>query len=211
MKHLLNKRAIILFSVLVAVAFTSTSVAQVVIVNHYSATADPITPSVHLANGFANSSSINEYTNDAGSFSYVNISHTFTLGAGSSINLTGILNLPSSSQTAFSYLTNVTDFSGQNRVSSVALYSIGGNSPYTNDFTYNSTTGYSNGTMPVKISYGQASELGLFIELGKSQIGGPYTWNLNFEINGYATGNGNSPAVYTQYFVHISVTTVLVM
>ncbi len=210
MKNLLNKRTIILFSALLAVAITSTSVAQVAIVNQYSATANPVTPSVHLANGFANTSSMNEYTNPAGSFSYVNISHTFTLGAGSSLNLTGILSMPSSSPNTFNYLTNVTEFSGQHRASSVSLYSLGGNNTYFNDFTYNSTTGYSNGTSPVKISQGQASTFGLFIKLGKSQIGGPYSWNLNFEINGYATGNGNSPAVYTQYYVHISVTTVLV-
>lgn len=210
MKKLLNKRTIILISAFIAVAITSTSIAQVTIVNEYSATANPITPTVHLAKGLSNTSSMNEYTNTAGSFSYVNISHTFTLGPGSSLNLTSILRLPSSSPDTFNYLTNVTEFNGQNRVSSVSLYSTGGSSSYLNDFTYNSTTGYSNGTMPAKISQGQASTFGLFIKLGNSQIGGPYTWNLNFEINGYVTGNGNSPVVYTQYYVHIKVTTVLV-
>lgn len=209
MRGLLRKRAIILFSALIAIAVASTSVAQVTLVNQYGATVVPTVPSVHISNGFANTSSMNESTNAAGSSSYVNITHTFTLGSGSSLNLTGFLNMASSSPSQFKYLTNVTQFSGQNRVSSVTLFSTGENSSYSNDFTYNSTAGYSNGTSPVSISPGHNSALGLFIKLGKGQIGED-SWNLNFEVNGYVTGNGSSPPVYTQYFVHIRVTTILI-
>ncbi len=210
MKALLKKRTIILFSALIAIAMASTSMAQVTLLNQYSATVNPITPSVHLIRGFANTSSMNETTNSAGSISYVNITHTFTLGTGAYLNLTGFLDLPSSSPTTFNYLTNVTQFSGHNKVASVSLYSTAGNGSYSNDFTYSSSTGYSNNTGPVKISAGQNSALGLYIKLGKSQIGGPYTWQLDFQVNGFMTGNGNSPAVYTQFFVHITVTSILI-
>lgn len=210
MGKLLRKRTLILLSAAVALVITSSSFAQITIVNQYNTTVNPIVPSVHMVNGYSNSSSINESTNSAGSVSYVNVTHTFTLGGGSSFNLTGFLTLPSLSPTVFNYLTSVTEFSGQNRVTSVTLYGTGGNGSYNNEFSYNSTTGYSNGTNSIKILQNQSSSLGLLMKLGKNQIGGPYTWNLNFEINGYVTDNENSPAVYTQFYVHMKVTTILI-
>lgn len=208
MKALLKGRTLILFSTLVAIAIASTSMAQITLVNQYTTHVNPITPPVHLVSGLSNTSALTESLNPTGSVAYVNLTQKFNLGGVTTSNLTGILKLPSTVPTNFTYLTNVTTFSGQARVNSVTLYSLAGNGSFFNDFTYNSTTGYTNGTSPVSVSTNQNSSLGLLINVGKSAFGGPYTWYLDFEVNGYASVGNNAPAVYTQYFVHIKVTTI---
>lgn len=208
MKVSVSRRTLILFSAVVAIAITSTSLAQVTIVNQYDMSAASFTPPVHLASGLANTSSVNESTNPTGSAAYVNLTEKITLGNGAQVNLTGLLDLPSSTTATFNYTTNVTTFNGQKTVSSVSLYSLTSNgSNYQNDFTFNSTTGYSNSTAPVSVLGNQNSSIGLLIQLGKNSLGGPYSWSLNFEINGCMTGPDGA-SVYTQYFVFINVTTV---
>lgn len=209
MKKMLKGKPIVILSLLVVIAIASTSVAQVTLVNQYNVNVKQFTPPVHLVSGISNTSSVNESINSAGSVAYVNLTQKFILGSVTTANVTGMLYIPSQILPDFTYLTNVTSFSGQNRVNSIALYSISGNGTYYNDYTYNSTTGYSNNTNPISISKNHNSSLGLYISVGKSAYGGPYTWYLTLEIDGYFTSSGSaSPSVFTQYFVHIQVTTI---
>lgn len=208
MKEYFRKRTLILISTLVAIAITSTAAAQVTIVNQYSMSVAPVVPPVHLETGLANSSSVSEYVNSVGSVAYANLTERFTLGGMTSVNLSALLKMPSTSPDSFIYLTNVSDFNGQNRVNEVKLYSLMQNGTYYSDFSYNSTTGYSNSTAPVTITGKNSSSIGLSIQVGKSAFGGPYTWYLDFEVDGYMTSPGHAPSVYTQYFVHIKVTTI---
>ncbi len=210
MKKLLNRRALILISALIAIAITSTSVAQVTIVNQYYANVNPIVPGVHIISGLANNSTVTEYTNPAGSVSYLNLTEYFQLGGVVSANVSGMLDITSVLPDSFYYLTNVTGFNGQNLVTDINLYSFSGNGSYYNDFYYNSTNGYANNTSPIKILNKQDSNIGLYLNVGMAAVGGPYTWNLNFAINGYLSSSNNSAPVFTQYLVHIKVTTIVI-
>ena len=210
MKTLLKRRTLILISALIAIAITSTSVAQVTIVNQYHVQVSPTVAGVHLVSGLANNSTVTELTNAAGSVSYVNITEYFQLGGVVSANVSGMLDMPSALPDSFYYLTNVSSFNGQNLVTDANLYSFAGNGSYYSDFAYNSTTGYTNNTSPVKILKNQTSTIGLYINVGMAAVGGPYTWSLNFAVNGYVTSSNNAAPVFTQYFVHVKVTTIVV-
>ncbi len=210
MKALFKKRTYFLISVIIAIAITSTSVAQVTIVNQYLVNITPTVPGAHLESGLANNSTVTESVNFEGSVSYINITEYFQLGGVESANISGMLKLPSSLPVSFGYLTNVSSFNGQKLVKTASIYSTAGNGSYTNDFSYNSSTGYSNNSDPIIIATNGVSSLGMQFNMGSSVVGGPYTWNLDFAINGYGDSSSAYPSIYTQYFVYIKVTTIVV-
>lgn len=186
---------------------TTTSLAQVTIVNTYSINANPVTPSVHLARGAANSSSFKVAIDRTGSHAYINMTEYFQLSGQNYVNLTNIIHLVSTTSSNFGYVSNVTLFNGQKTTEAVDLYSIASNGSYSSDYNFTASSSYSANTGPIYISQNGNSSFGLYIQLGKSGYTGPYTWNLNFKINGFYSDNGNIPQIYTQYFVDIKVTT----
>ena len=202
-----RRKAIILFSALIAVALTSTSAGQVIVDNVLGVNVSPAIPGVHLSLTHSNYTALNTTINQYHSHAYVNVTANFLLKSSSTANISNILNLNSSTSDEFGYLTNVTEFNGQKTVTEVSLYSFGSNGSYSRDFQFASGKGYSNNTAPVLISSSGNSTFGLLIQEGVSGFGGPYTWSLNFTINGYFGSSSGQQDVFTQYFVTINVTT----
>ena len=203
-----RRRSLILISAFIAVDLTSTSSAPVTISNSDEINAAPYTPPVHMAMATTNTSNLNVSIDSAGSQSHINMTGYFYLGGQDSLNISNLFMLTSLSSASFGYLTNVTLFNGQKTVQNVSLYSHGSNGTFYEDYNFTAPGSYHNNSLPVTLAPGGNSSFGLYIELGKSGYGGPYTWNLNFEINGYSQSTGTVHAVYTQYFVDIKVTTV---
>lgn len=202
-----SRKAILIGSILLALALTTTSIAQVTIVNSYSVTAHPMVSPVSFSRGINNTSQTNVNIADSGTHAYLNTTQYLQLNGQNSANISNLFALVSTTGSSFGYATNVTLFSGQKTTEIVSLYSISDNGTYTQDYNYTASSSYSNNTSPVYINPHGKSTFGLYLQLGKSGFAGPYTWNLNFEIDGFFGGNGNSPAVYTQYFVNMRITT----
>lgn len=207
MKTNARKKLLFFATVLAALTLTTTSLAQVTIVNVYGIETSSVTPPVHIVSGINNSSSLTVAVNQMGTHAYINMTQYFQLGGQNSVNLTDLVKLVSAAATDFGYVSNVTLFNGQKTTQAVVLYSTDSNGSYLNDYNFTATNSYSNGTTPTYVSHGGNSSFGLYIQLGKSGLAGPYHWNLDFQINGFYFGNSGAPSVYTQYFVNISVTT----
>lgn len=207
MKSDFRKRFVFLATVFVSLALTTTSLAEVTIVNVYHVDARAVTPTVHISRGISNTSTLKVGIDSTGSHAYVNMTEYFQLSGQNYVNITDLFALTSTTTTTFGYLSNITLFNGQKTVQTVNLYSYGSNGSYSSDYNFTSAGTYSNNTNPVLITGAGSSPFGLYIQLGKTGYAGPYTWHLDFEINGFYNSNGNIPSVYTQYFVDIQVTT----
>lgn len=202
------RRKLVLVLVILAVTLTSTAMAQVTIGNAYDISVTPVTPGVHFVPGNSSSSDISVSLNSRGSAAYLNMTFVFNLNSKLSSNVTDFLNLSSPSGSGFSYLTNITAFTGAGTLSSLQLFSTNASGNYTQDFLYSSTSGKTAGSTPVTMSSGENSSLGIVVtQDAKSGFGGPYNWYLNFTINGEYLSHGETPSVFSQYFVSIMVTT----